>query len=221
MHRFVWPLRYAQPDALRPKNDSTTDPARKGVWAPPGEYTVELTVDGKTLRRRLTVAPDPRVELDAAAYLQEFELARKVEAVQARIAAAKSAADEVQKQLTARRAEADKALGKTLDRFQEDLVTVSGSAPIANTYNKWSIPPKTIENLSWLSTALKDLMKVVDGADAAPSPDARAGYAKLAPMADASIAAWREFLATDLAALNQKLETAGLQPITPIAQTGN
>ena len=53
-----------------------------GVWAPPGHYTVELTVDGRTLRQPLTVKPDPRVKLTQAAYEREFHLARMVEAEQ-------------------------------------------------------------------------------------------------------------------------------------------
>ena len=39
MHRFVWPLRYPAPAALADGN-----PYADGVWAPPGRYTVELSV---------------------------------------------------------------------------------------------------------------------------------------------------------------------------------
>ncbi|HZD52402.1 MAG TPA: hypothetical protein VE175_05105 [Woeseiaceae bacterium] len=215
MHRFVWPLRYAQPAALRPKQDSTDDPSRLGVWAPPGEYTVELTVDGQTLRHSLTLAPDPRVQLDADAYQEQFELARKVEAIQARIAAAQDGAVKVQKQLDSHLAEADGDVRAALEAFQDRLSLISGAQSMPNHFNSWSVPPKRIESLRWLASALGNLMTVVDGADAAPSPEARDGYAALAPVADSTVAAWNDLLATDLVALNEKLTAAALQPIRP------
>ena len=74
MHRFVWPLRYAKPDALA-GGDTDID----GVWVPPGRYTVELSVDGKRFRQPLTVVPDPRVKLADDAYAQQFAFAREIE----------------------------------------------------------------------------------------------------------------------------------------------
>ncbi|HXW76534.1 MAG TPA: hypothetical protein VEJ20_03915, partial [Candidatus Eremiobacteraceae bacterium] len=50
MHRFLWDFHYA---AL-PGED-----AREGPFAPPGSYSVQLTVDGKTYSRPLTVVRDP------------------------------------------------------------------------------------------------------------------------------------------------------------------
>jgi hypothetical protein len=53
----------------------------------------------------------------------------------------------------------------------------------------------------------------VDGADAAPAPDAEAGVALLEPAARASLAAWEALKAKDLAALNARLTQAGLRSI--------
>ncbi len=74
MHRFVWPLRYAAAAGL-----AAGRRGGEGVWAPPGEYTVALTVGTQRLTQPLTVAPDPRVKLPAAAYAEQFALARQVE----------------------------------------------------------------------------------------------------------------------------------------------
>lgn len=74
LHRFVWNLRYPLPAALQ------GDPREAGVWAPPGRYQVALTVDGKTWRAPLEVAPDPRVSVTPAAFARQFTLARAVEA---------------------------------------------------------------------------------------------------------------------------------------------
>lgn len=79
-HRFVWDLHYAKPDGLGDEDE--------GVWAPPGRYTVELTVDGKSWRQPLEILPDPRVKATPADLQAEFALARQIEQSRLRIHAA-------------------------------------------------------------------------------------------------------------------------------------
>ena len=64
MHRFVWPVRYPAPAAVARGRGAYAD----GIWAPPGNYKVVLSVDGRQLTQPLTVAPDPRINLPPAAY---------------------------------------------------------------------------------------------------------------------------------------------------------
>ena len=83
MHRFVWDLRYTPPDALRggyPMTaiDHNTPREPRGPIALPGEYTVKLTVDGKSFTQPLTVKMDPRVKTPPAGLKQQFDLAMKV-----------------------------------------------------------------------------------------------------------------------------------------------
>ena len=83
MHRFVWDLRYTPPDALRhdyPMTATYQDTPRepRGPIAVPGEYTVRLTVDGKSFTQPLTLKMDPRVKTPPAALKQQFDLAMKV-----------------------------------------------------------------------------------------------------------------------------------------------
>ena len=82
-----------------------------------------------------------------------------------------------------------------------------------NPANNFAVPPQRIESLRWLSGALGSLREMIDGADAAPSPDAREAYSRLQPMADASLATWRRFVTEDLEAFNQRLRTAGRKAI--------
>ncbi len=213
MHRFVWAPRYAPPPELA--GEGSFRP--RGVWAPPGEYAVTLTVDGTALTRTLELAPDPRVTLDAAGYRAEFELARRVEALQAAVAGADEAARGVQRRLSARRETAGGELAAALDDLQGRLSLLRGVAPAPNPANAWAFPPQRIESLRWVGGALGELMQMVDGADAAPSPEARAGYAALAPVVDAALAAWRGFVAGELAAVDARLRGAGEEPIAPPA----
>jgi photosystem II stability/assembly factor-like uncharacterized protein len=65
MHRFVWDLRLAPPASTRRNypisaiyHDTPAEPL--GAWVAPGDYTVRLTVDGKTFTQPMTVKADPR-----------------------------------------------------------------------------------------------------------------------------------------------------------------
>src|ERR1043166_1889704 len=64
MHRVVWSLHYAPQGAVGGRPGRGTD----GAWAPPGDYTVTLTVAGQALTRPLALAPDPRAELEPAGH---------------------------------------------------------------------------------------------------------------------------------------------------------
>jgi photosystem II stability/assembly factor-like uncharacterized protein len=83
LHRFVWDLCYPAPDAIDHDypisaiyRDTPRSPA--GVLALPGEYTVKLTVNGKSYTQPLTVKMDPRVKTPLAGLQQQFALAQRI-----------------------------------------------------------------------------------------------------------------------------------------------
>ena len=177
MHRFVWPLRYPAPSVLAEGN-----PYADGVWAPPGRYTVELSVGGRRLQQPLTIAPDPRIVLPADAYARQFALARRIEGVLARVAAGVEEADRAHRSLATRGP-------RDLDAQVQALAGPDfGAAPAAP-------PPAGLSTLRSLAAMLRTLSAAVDGADAAPTPDAEAGFADIQPAVDATLAAWRALAA--------------------------
>ena len=68
MHRFVWDLHAAHQGGAGGRREFEypisaiykDTPGPQGEWAPPGTYTVKLTVDGKSYSQQLVVKPDPR-----------------------------------------------------------------------------------------------------------------------------------------------------------------
>ncbi|MET0230969.1 MAG: hypothetical protein ABW186_08580, partial [Rhodanobacteraceae bacterium] len=210
MHRFVWPLRYAKPEALAGDTD------RDGIFAPPGRYTIELVVDGRKLRQPLTVAPDPRVKLADSAYAEQFAFARKVEAAQVKLAAAQSEAKTLHKALVAEHAAvADTpGLANAIAALDADVVAAAGLVDAANPNNAWALPPTSTTSLRFVGETLDKLATAADGADAAPSPDARAGYAATIALLDRSLAVWSALTTTKLAALNEALRTAERKPLS-------
>jgi hypothetical protein len=172
MHRFVWPLRYPAPALL-----SEGDPYADGVWAPPGRYTVVLTSGGERRTQPLTLAPDPRVALPEEAYARQFALARRIEAALSRVTQAVDAADAAHGRLAGAAA--------PLDAQVQALAGPDfGAAPSGP-------PPRGITPLRVLATRLRTFEAAVDGADAAPSPDAEAGFKTLEPEIEAALVAWR------------------------------
>jgi hypothetical protein len=209
MHRVVWPFQYAPPAG--PPGEGGRGAG--GVWAPPGDYNLTLTVDGKTFERTLTLVPDPRVKLEPSAYREQFELAREVEALAARVTKAAAAAAKLRRAAADARAGAEKPVADSLEAFQARLLLLSNEALGSNPANAGVFPPRRIESLRWISGALGNLQRMVDGADAAPSPDARDAFAKLGPMAESALAEWQRFVDRDLDELNQQLRAAGLKPL--------
>ncbi len=85
MHRFTWDVHYQSlpitggrgglPIAAVPYD---TVPLPTAPWAPPGQYTVKLTVDGKSYTQPLTLKMDPRVKTLPLGLAQQFTLSKQL-----------------------------------------------------------------------------------------------------------------------------------------------
>jgi photosystem II stability/assembly factor-like uncharacterized protein len=211
MHRFVWSLRLAKPQALA---DDAFD--TDGIWVPPAKYTAELTVDGQRMRAPLTVSPDPRVQLSAADYAQQFAFARDVEAAQVRVALAQGEAKKLHKALAAERIKAsiNARIAAAVEATDAELVVLAGLVDAGNPSNAWALPSTTTTSLRFIGETLGKLATAAGSADAAPTPDARAGYAAAMPAVDTALKEWAVFKATKLEALNAQLKAAGHKPLS-------
>ena len=177
MHRFVWPVRYPSPPALAEGN-----PYADGVWAPPGRYTIELSVGGQSLTQLLTIAPDPRVSLPPEVYARQLALARRVEALRERVAVAITEAEKRHAALAARGASEPDPRERALTGPE------FGEVPP-------EAPPAGLSSLRALGNSLAALALAVDGADAEPTPDAVAAIPKVEQAVEATLAAWERLKA--------------------------
>src|SRR5437879_4544930 len=67
MHRFLWDMHYTPVPKTEPEfpisaTYRNTAPQATSPWVAPGDYTVTLTVEGKTFTQPLTISMDPRVK---------------------------------------------------------------------------------------------------------------------------------------------------------------
>jgi hypothetical protein len=210
MHRFVWNLHYASPG--KPPAWSVFG---SGIWAPPGHYTVTLTVDGRHLRQPLLVKPDPRVKLTQAAYERQFHLARSVEAEQTRASHALAKATPLLHALDARMAglAGHPALHAKAADLRKQLLEVSGIQLVHNPRNYTGPPPRNTDSLYSLTHKLGALKKAVDGADADPGKDVRDSHAKLSHSLKTTLASWHRLTGPSLEALDSALRQAGLPAV--------
>ena len=210
-HRFVWDLHYAPPQSLAPEQAS--EEPENGVWAPPGQYEIELKVGGRSYRQSVTLDPDPRVKLPASAYGEQFTLSRDIERARVQIATALEDAARIHGAIADRSKKASGAVAAGLAGADQQLVAISDIPPPKVSPNSAAVAPTTISGLRYLNGAFQTLARAVDRADTAPSRDAREGYSKDRALLDHALADWSKFKATTLPQLNTQLQSTGMEPI--------
>jgi hypothetical protein len=140
-------------------------------------------------------------------------MAQRIDASRAPLAAAADEASAALKAIASRLPTAPAAARETMTALRDRIAEAAGVAIAVNPRNAWSLPPRRLDSLRFVRSACDALYDAVEGADAAPSPDARAGLARLEPMARQALASWEALKARELAAANRRLEQAGEKPI--------
>ena len=219
MHRFVWDVRYAQPQALAHEypiaaiaHDTPRYPL--GAFALPGQYTVKLTADGKTYTQPLSVKMDPRIKTSPGDLQKQFAMERGSVTGMNTSYEALSAVQSVRAQLKERAEKAGKgAVGEKIRALDKALAAVEGAAVPGFV----GVPPsgKQPENLSTLNQHFAAMLAVADSADAAPTTQADAAFRELNEALIGLVARWNGLRDSEIVALNAELNNAGLAPIDP------
>jgi len=208
MHRFVWDLRYELPKSV---HKSFYGPA--GVWALPGNYTVKLTANGKSSSQTLGVKMDPRISTSEDGLRREFVAASRVSARLGDVAAAQGRAEELQKQIAARKTEAagNAEIAAALAELAHKIDEVHG-APGEEEFGFFGLrlPGAEPSTLHKVAAALTGLLMIVDGADAAPTADAQTAAEKWEAAGAEVLARWKAVEAS-VGTVNAVLEKAKLK----------
>ena len=182
LHRFTWDMRY-QPIGDAPRTGEVeatgavphrSEHTPRAPWAPPGRYTVRLTVEGKTYTQPLTLRLDPRVKTPVAGLRQLAALSREMYDLAAAAHAAYQQA----------RARVD-ALTGTLRAQVESLAPAA--SPLSARRGGQGVRP-TLESAS--NAALAAALAMQD-ADVAPTAAQVAACARARTQVNAVLARWR------------------------------
>ena len=208
MHRFVWDLRYAAPKEL--KSSRRSEPAR-GVWAPPGQYSVRLAAEGRTLTQPLVLSKDPRISATDAELAQQFELARQVEAERVRLAVALAEARALREKAAKLSAGSPGEARGALEAFVKALDAAAG--PPLDSEEYFDQDEVDATNLRRLWAGLARFQEAVESADVAPTPDALTGFTQRREAVSKGLSRWKEFMGSEVPTLDRALKAAGLAPI--------
>ena len=180
-------------------------PARAtSPWVMPGDYTVTLTVNGKSLAQPLTVKMDPRVRTSAGDLQAQFDLSQQLYHLRQTLAPVRESFGEISDQflkLKARAAEHAAVTG-ALESFAQKLKPFGPPNPRPNA------PPSF-----FILDSAEDLFDQIQGTDAAPAPAISGAVVDLQKKSGPIAAAWQNLLDHDLPALNQALKAAGFPEI--------
>ena len=214
MHRFLWDMHYTPIAGVEPEfpisaTYRNTAPRATSPWVAPGDYTVTLTVDGKTFSQPLTVAMDPRVKASAADLQEQFDLSWRLYQLRLRLAPIGEKFDDIAEQLTKLKARAAERPDVTqkLEAFAQTLTKFGPPHP------RPGAPPSL-----FVLDSTTHLFDDVQDADAAPTVATKAAIEDLEAKFGATMDAWRKLLESDLPALNQQLKQAGFPEIRTEAE---
>ena len=211
MHRFVWDLRTALPGGVR-----RSFRVSGGPWIVPGEYTVKLTVNGKSSTQPLTVKMDPRSKATPEGLQRQFALASQLSGRLGEVSTALQQAGELRKQIEERKKE---AAGKTeileaLEDFHRKVDGAAGAAAEADFSSLGpTLPATEHEPLSHAVSALSGVLGVAESADVAPTPDVMTSAEAWDAASKDALARWKIVVEQDRAQVNAKLEQSNLKPL--------
>ena len=217
MHRFLWDMHYTPMPNVEPEFPMTatyrnTAPRATSPWVAPGDYTVALTVNGKTFTQPLTVAMDPRVKASAADLQEQFDLSWRLYQLRLKLAPMGEKFDDIAEQLTKLKARAAERpdLTQKLEAFAQTLMKFGPPHP------RPGAPPSL-----FVLDSTTQLFNEIEVADAAPTAATKAAIADLETKVGPMMDAWQKLLESDLPALNQQLKQAGFPEIKTEAERAN
>ncbi|MGI8548210.1 MAG: WD40/YVTN/BNR-like repeat-containing protein [Gemmatimonadaceae bacterium] len=216
MHRFSWDMRYNPipgEAAAGGGEDATgavphrTYPAVNAPWAPPGAYTVRLSVAGKSYTQPLTLRLDPRVTTPAAGLAQLASLSREMYdgAVAAHIAYTGARA------LSAR---LDKMQGSDVSTLKAQVEALAPALPPALMQPARGANAVTAPTLESASRSMLAAAMAMQGADVTPTASEVAATVRAREQYNDVMARWTTLKTTGLATLNAARKAAGQSQVT-------
>ena len=220
LNRFVWDLRYPPPQALpfgyfgklleyteytladHAVPGATPRRQPLGPLVLPGNYRLELTVDGEKYGRQLNVKLDPRVRVSGADLEAQLNLERQITAGMSTSFNGYRQVEATRKELEDRKKalSSDKDATEQLKAFETKLDEVqNGSA--------------TAPGFGLVNRELARYIAGLETFDARPSETALSSVQQECSALDTSLAKWRDANGKDLEALNATLQKKAAKAI--------
>jgi photosystem II stability/assembly factor-like uncharacterized protein len=222
MHRFIWDLHYSPPEGF-PRSYPmaaiyrNTPSAPFGPWALPGEYTVKLTVDGRSQTQPLTLKMDPRVMTPPEGLAQQFALALQSWEGIGRAQAALREIRHLRAELKERRQHGlkDGPLAEALDALDRKAGELEGQTPGRRGMGMRRGGGSREKTLGRLTGELGAVLDLVDAADVPPTTQAVEASERLQRELGELLGRWDELKGRELETVNEQLRQGKLEPVKP------
>ncbi len=217
MHRFLWDMHYPPTPDLKPRYPMQaifhdTGPVPSSPWVMPGQYSVKLTVGGKSYTQPLMVRMDPRVKTPAAGLARQFQLSKQLydDAVEASAAIAQLSA--LRSQLQNLKARAGQgALAEAIAALDQKAAALGGHGDRLELFFSRSEGPDTLASVRG---SLLMLMNILQGSDEAPTTQAAEAAASRRRALASLLSRWESLRGEELSKLNVLLKKASLPAVT-------
>jgi hypothetical protein len=205
LNRFVWNMRY--PDARPLPGDKTPIP---GPLAPPGRYSVDLTIGGQTYSAPFELLKDPRLATTQADFEAQFRLLLNIRDTLSSLHDAVAQIRDLREQLDnwtkrtkdRRIAESAATLQARLTAIEDELIQVQATSPL-------NFPARLREKLA-------TLVPIVASCDAGPTQQEQEVFASLRDRVDQQLEGLDGVVNSDLAAFNNLLREANVPGVVPL-----
>jgi hypothetical protein len=214
----VWDLHYPPPPGMPHEYPISavyrdTPPNPLGPVAPPGQYTVKLTVGGKTYSQPLTIRLDPRVKTAPIGITQQFTTSFGIWTAMNSNHAAMQEIRALRAKLRERQSEAQGEIVDKLAALDKKVGAIEGAGGGGRRGGRGA-PSEESDSLSRVNNELNTILGLLTGAqDSTPTSQAMQAAAELEKAADALRARWAEIRSRDIPALNADLHRAALTPL--------
>jgi photosystem II stability/assembly factor-like uncharacterized protein len=213
MQRWVWDLHYPPPEGF-PRSFPISAIYRNtpsqplGPRALPGEYTVKLTVNGKSYSQPLTLKLDPRVTTPPESIAKMFEISMRSYEGIAKLRAAQAEIRRLREQLKSAKERAGQGtVADAIAALDQKAAELEGAPGGFGPRGGGGT------GLAILSGDLLTLMNLVEGADATPTSQAMAASEQVQKTLTELLSRWSEIKDSEVKSVNDKLRGANLPVI--------
>ena len=219
LNRANWDFRFDAPPAFTHSfeinaNPGLTPATPEGILAPPGTYTIKLTVSGRSFTQQVMLTNDPRSPATSADIRAQHALLRKINDG---VKTAWDGYQQIEAMRTALRArmpsDSTSVAAKAINEFRAKVDTAGGDAGGGGPPGGRRPPP----NFRAMSARLVGQLTAQDNADQAPTESMLAGYTAACRDLRTAVTSWTAITTKGLAGLNAVLTRNGLQPIVEAA----
>jgi photosystem II stability/assembly factor-like uncharacterized protein len=223
INRFVWNLQYPHPSALPfgffgerlayteytlPDHAVPGETPRfqpPGPFVSPGAYDLVLTVNGKSYRQKLRVAPDPRVHISTSDYTAQFDLSKKFCDLMEASATSFHAFASLDDQFAERKKSLPSSASKELTDAFAAAQKQADELESGNEVNP---------GFGTINRDAGRFLEMVQAADIAPTDSIRSLYKHTCDAYAADTTSAQKFASETLSALNKLLDAQKLSPLT-------